>query len=188
MCIAFSKGAFVPFLAIAGAPILAESASRLFSFARAKSVPGPALPGVLAASALGVAIVVALFSTRSLPPIATLASTAPFGSLAPFARLPKSRGRLLCTKLAWCDVAERRFDIDVVADTRVAVARDSDIESQRAISGAKKDWDAKARAAGVDAIFVDVKSGFATLLAADGWKRFATDGTGVLFTRSGATP
>ena len=181
----FAKGACVPFFAIAGAPILAESAARLTAFPRRPDGPARPFAYVLAATIAPIAFAVAALSVKTLPTIASVASMPPFGVLAKFASLPEPRGRLLCTKLAWCDVAERQYGIEVVADTRVAMADDAAIQTQRDIAHASKDWQAKARAIGVEAIFIDAHSGFATLLQADGWTQYAADDTGVLFVRPG---
>jgi hypothetical protein len=182
--LAFSQGAFVPFAGIAAAPVLAEAAARVFGLARPVLPGGRAFAALAAGAGLVVAIAAGVAASKRLPALAQAPAAAPFGVLARFAAGPDARGVLLCTKLAWCDVADRSYGVRVLADSRLASAPDTTIAIQRTVASAKKGWAAKARAAGIDAIFVTDKSGFATLLAAAGWRRVATDAPGAIFVRN----
>ena len=184
---AFSKGELVPFVGIAGAPVLAETATRIFKTLRAGIGSTKNVRTQCGISAAVVALVAGVVGGARLPGLATATAAAPYGVLARYAHDPARDGRLLCTKLAWCDVAERSYGFDVVADTRVPSAPDATIAAQRAIAGAKNGWRTKVRSLDVSAIFVDKRSGFATLLLADGWRPYGVDGSGALFVRTAAT-
>jgi hypothetical protein len=179
----FAKAELVPLVGIAAAPLLAEAATRQFKRMAAGSADGRVLSAQLIGPALCVAIVAGVIAGVRLPTLATATAAAPYGELARYAREPGHTGRVLCTKLAWCDVAERTYGFDVVADSRIANAPDATIAAQREIAGAKKGWVDDARAFAVNAIFVDKRSGFGTLLLADGWRPYGVDGTGALFVR-----
>jgi hypothetical protein len=184
---AFAKGELVPFVGIAGAPLLAEAATRAFARPAAGDRGARAFALSCALTATVVALAAGGIAAVRLPTLTQATAAAPYGALARYAREPAHGGRLLCTKLAWCDVAERTYGFDVLADSRVAIAPDATIAAQREIAGAKRGWDARARAFGVDAIFLDARSGFATVLRADGWQPHGTDGSGALFVRPAAT-
>lgn len=183
----FAKAELVPLVGIAAAPLLAEAAARQFKQTAPVGGHARALSAQLVVPALCVAIVAGVVAAVRLPTLATATAAAPYGVLARYVREPGHTGRVLCTKLAWCDVAERAYGLDVVADSRIANAPDATIAAQRQIAGAKKGWVHEAHAFDVNAIFVDKRSGFATLLLADGWRPYGVDGTGSLFVRAAAT-
>jgi hypothetical protein len=187
--LAFAKGAFVPMIAIAGAPILAEATSAIFARANRGTMggatPGRALAG-FALVAFGTALASGLVAARRFPSLASALDVAPFGVLAKYARDPGPHRRIICTKLPWCDVAERRYGLAVFADTRIANASDAIVASQRAIASATGDWSATARKHEIGAIFLDRRSGLVRVLAARGWHAFAADGSGALWLREGA--
>jgi hypothetical protein len=183
----FAKAELVPLVGIAAAPLLAEAAARQFKQTAPVGGHARALSAQLVVPALCVAIVAGVVAAVRLPTLATATAAAPYGVLARYVREPGHTGRVLCTKLAWCDVAERAYGLDVVADSRIANAPDATIAAQRQIAGAKKGWVHEAHAFDVNAIFVDKRSGFATLLLADGWRPYGVDGTGSLFVRAAGT-
>jgi hypothetical protein len=180
---AFAKGEYVPFIGIAGAPLLAEAATRILKQTAAGRSDGSAFIAQCGLTAVLLAAVAGGVAGLRLPSLAAATAAAPYGVLGRYAHDPARAGRLLCTRPAWCDVAERTYGFDVVADSRVASAPDATIAAQQKIAGGKKGWHEKVRALDVGAIFVDRRSGFATLLRADGWHAYGTDGTGALFLR-----
>jgi hypothetical protein len=180
---AFAKGDYVPFIGIAGAPLLAETATRIFKQTATARGDARAFFAPCGLSAVLVAAVAGTAAGMRLPSLAASTAAAPYGILERYAHDPARAGRLLCTKPAWCDVAERTYGFDVIADSRVASAPDATIAAQQTIAGGKKGWHEKVRGLDVSAIFVDRRSGFATLLRADGWRAYGIDGTGALFVR-----
>jgi hypothetical protein len=185
---AFAKGEFVPFIGIAGAPLLAEAATRIFRQPLSAPSPARTFYAPCAATAFVVAVVAGGVAGIRLPSLAATTAAPPYGVLARYARDPARAGRLLCTRLAWCDVAEGTYGFAVVADSRIASASDATIAAQQQISGAKPHWRKALRAFDVRAVFVDRRSGLATLLVADGWRPYGVDGMGALFTRTATAP
>jgi hypothetical protein len=176
----------IPFIGIAATPLLARSFSRMFEKSQLIETVGARI-GAYGVPAVVIALGAGQLARTHLPDLTTATVREPFRILGDYAHSTNRGGKIFCPNSSWCDVAEHRYGLAVLADSHVPSAPDSIVQALLDTDLLKKGWQRELERLNVQAIFLDRRSGLATVLAADGWQPFESSAQSSLLIRSATT-
>jgi hypothetical protein len=176
----------LPYLGIAGAPVVADAVASFYVNARTAPVT-TVLQHFVTFAACALAFVATLAVTEPKVTIWPEAPGEPATLLKKLGADPHAH-RLLCTEPRWCDGVHLVFtQIHPFLDDRAGLASNRARRVQTDVVHATGAWRSELRKAGIDAIIAGDDEQVVALLASTGWRADARDGTRVLL-RPGATP